>query len=60
MYGVSATFLSMLVCFSIVSVGIPLAVIAQQANNLSLGSLTEGKTINGFRAEALYLNDADK
>ncbi|MFN2510492.1 MAG: hypothetical protein ABR568_03490 [Pyrinomonadaceae bacterium] len=60
MYGMSATFLSMLVCFSIVSVGIPLAVIAQQANNLSLGSLTEGKTINGFRAEALYLNDADK
>ncbi len=33
---------------------------AQQANNLSLDALTEGKNINGFRAEALYLNDADK
>jgi Zn-dependent M16 (insulinase) family peptidase len=60
MYGMNVSFLSMLVCFSIVSVGIPLAVIAQQANNLSLESLTEGKSFNGFRAEALYLNDADK
>jgi Zn-dependent M16 (insulinase) family peptidase len=60
MYGMSASFLSMLVCYSILSSGIPLAVMAQQANNLSLDSLTEGKEINGFRAEALYLNDADK
>ncbi|MBA2526516.1 MAG: hypothetical protein H0V18_12165 [Pyrinomonadaceae bacterium] len=33
---------------------------ARQANNLSLDALTDGKNINGFRAEALYLNDADK
>ncbi|MCA1574501.1 MAG: hypothetical protein LC770_08190 [Acidobacteria bacterium] len=60
MNGMSASFLSMLVCFSILSSGIPLAAMAQQANNLSLDALTEGKNINGFRAETLYLNDADK
>ncbi len=58
MNGMSASFLSMLVCFSVLSSGITLAVMAQQANNLSLNALTEGKNINGFRAEALYLNDA--
>ena len=60
MNGMSASFLSMLVCCSILSSGIPLVVVAQQANSLSLDALTEGKDINGFRAEALYLNDADK
>jgi len=60
MNGMSASFLSMLVCFSILSSGIPLAAMAQQANNLSLDALTEGKNINGFRSETLYLNDADK
>lgn len=60
MNGMSASFLSMLLCFSIVSGGIPLAVIAQPTDNLSLQALTEGKSVDGFRAEALYLNDADK
>ncbi len=60
MNGMSASFLSMLVCFSVLSSGIPLAVMAQQANHLSLDALTEGKSINGFRAEALYTNDSDK
>jgi len=55
-----ASFLSMLVCCSILSSGIPLVLVAQEANSLALDSLTEGKEINGFRAEALYLNDADK
>ncbi|HEV2859590.1 MAG TPA: hypothetical protein VGX48_01130 [Pyrinomonadaceae bacterium] len=32
----------------------------QKPDNVSLGALTEGKTVNGFRAEALYLNDADQ
>src|SRR5687767_12043481 len=59
MNGVSGSFLSMLVCCSILTSGIPLAVVAQ-ANSLSLDALTEGKEIDGFRAEALYLNDADK
>lgn len=56
----SASFLSMLVCFSVLSSEIPLAVMAQQANHLSLDALTEGQNINGFRAEALYTNDSDK
>jgi Zn-dependent M16 (insulinase) family peptidase len=60
MYGTGGSFLSMLVCFSILSTVIPLAVMAQQSNNLSLETLVEGKDINGFRTEALYLNDADK
>src|SRR5688572_21881822 len=60
MYGTCGSFLSMLVCFSILSTVIPLAVMAQQSNNLSLETLAEGKDINGFRTEVLYLNDADK
>lgn len=60
MKGRSASFLSVLAWFSILSSGTPLAVMAQEANNLALDGLTEGKTGNGFRAEALYLNDADK
>jgi Zn-dependent M16 (insulinase) family peptidase len=60
MNGMSTSFWSMLVCFSILSSGIPLTVTVHQANTLSLDTLTEGKNINGFRAEALYLNDTDK
>lgn len=60
MNGMSAALLSMLVCFSVLSSEIPLAVMAQQANHLSLNALTKGKSINGFRAEALYTNDSDK
>jgi len=60
MNGMGASFFSMLVCFSVLSSGLPLAVMAQQLNHLPLDTLTEGKNINGFRAEALYLNDADK
>ncbi|HVF87931.1 MAG TPA: hypothetical protein VM866_10085 [Pyrinomonadaceae bacterium] len=32
----------------------------QQSSNVSLDSLTEGREINGFRAEAVYLNDAER
>lgn len=60
MNGMSASFLSMLVCFSILTGEIPVAVMAQQVTNLSLDSLTEGENISGFRAGAVYLNDADK
>jgi Zn-dependent M16 (insulinase) family peptidase len=60
MNGMSASFFSMLVCCSILSSGMPLVVLPPQADSLSLDKLTEGKEINGFRAEALYLNDADK
>ncbi len=57
---IGASFWSMMVCCSILSTEIPLVVVAQQSHSLSLDKLTEGKEINGFRAEALYLNDADK
>ncbi|MCM3871427.1 MAG: hypothetical protein ND895_12140 [Pyrinomonadaceae bacterium] len=60
MNSMGASVLSMLVCCSILSSGLPLMIVAQQANSLSLDTLTEGKELNGFRAEALYLNDADK
>ena len=40
--------------------GMPRVAEAQTTNNVSLEALTEGKTANGFRAEALYLNDSDK
>src|SRR5688572_28523692 len=60
MNGMSVSLLSMLVCCSILSTGFPLVVVAQQANSLSLDTFTEGKDINGFRAEARYLDDADK
>jgi Zn-dependent M16 (insulinase) family peptidase len=33
---------------------------AQSGNSVSLESLAEGKTVGGFRAEALYLSDSDK
>lgn len=33
---------------------------AQSGNDVSLDALTAGKLVNGFRTEAVYLNDADK
>jgi Zn-dependent M16 (insulinase) family peptidase len=56
----SATALALLVCLSILSTGMPRSVMAQAANDVSFDSLTEGKTVNGFRTEAVYLNDSDK
>jgi len=40
--------------------GLPNNVRAQREATVQLESLTEGKVINGFRSEALYLNDSDK
>ncbi|HVF56387.1 MAG TPA: hypothetical protein VM934_09570 [Pyrinomonadaceae bacterium] len=51
---------ALVACFSILLTGTPLKVMAQQGKNISFDSLTQGKTVNGFRAEALYLNDADQ
>lgn len=56
----SATALALLVCLSIFSAGLPRSAMAQSANNVSFDSLAEGKTVNGFRTEAVYLNDSDK
>jgi Zn-dependent M16 (insulinase) family peptidase len=33
---------------------------AQQTTKLSFNALKEGEVVNGFRAEAVYLNDSDK
>ncbi|MET0647447.1 MAG: hypothetical protein ABW208_12585 [Pyrinomonadaceae bacterium] len=40
--------------------GMPRVADAQTNKAVSLESLAEGKTVGGFRAEALYLNDSDK
>jgi Zn-dependent M16 (insulinase) family peptidase len=50
----------LLVCFSILSTGVPRTAMAQQNKNVSFDDLAEGKTVNGFKAEAVYLNDADR
>jgi Zn-dependent M16 (insulinase) family peptidase len=55
-----SALLLLLLSFSLLFTGIPRTTSAQQTNNVSFDSLTEGKVVNGFRAEAVYLNDADK
>src|ERR1044072_3433560 len=40
--------------------GMPRVANAQSSNNVSLDTLAKGKTVGGFRAEAVYLNDSDK
>ncbi|HYH86472.1 MAG TPA: hypothetical protein VEX60_13550 [Pyrinomonadaceae bacterium] len=52
--------LALLACLSILSSNVPRTALAQAPNNVSFDSLTEGKTVNGFRVEAVYLNDSDK
>jgi Zn-dependent M16 (insulinase) family peptidase len=58
-----SALLLMLLTFVILAGGMPRLAAAQQAkqtNNISFDSLKEGQVVNGFRAEAVYLNDADK
>ncbi|MBA3242050.1 MAG: hypothetical protein H0T60_12555 [Acidobacteria bacterium] len=50
----------LLVCFSFLLSGLPRTAMAQQSKNVSLDQLSEGRTVNGFKSEALYLNDADR
>lgn len=58
----------LLLCLSILNVGAARAGVArsprmsgaQTPKNVSLGSLKEGDVAEGFRAEAVYLNDSDK
>ncbi len=45
---------------SLLTGAVPRAAMARQADGVALGALTEGKSVNGFRAEALYLNDSDQ
>jgi Zn-dependent M16 (insulinase) family peptidase len=52
--------LLLLLTFSILLAGLPRVSSAQQSAGVSLDTLTEGQVVNGFRAEAVYLNDSDK
>ncbi len=51
-------FLNIIFCFSLVYVQIPF--VRAQTGAVSLSGLTKGTKTNGFRAEAVYLNDADQ
>src|SRR5918911_2473152 len=55
-----STLLLLLLSLSILAAGVPRLAAAPQANNMQLDTLAEGKTVNGFHAEAVYLNDSDK
>jgi Zn-dependent M16 (insulinase) family peptidase len=52
--------LLLLLSLSILTGGMPRVASAQTPNAVSLDSLAEGKVVNGFRAEAVYLNDSDR
>jgi Zn-dependent M16 (insulinase) family peptidase len=49
-----------LLCASLIAGRAPLKIMAQNAAPVALDALTEGRSLSGFRAEALYLNDADR
>lgn len=55
-----STLLLLLLSISTLMGGMPRVADAQSVNNVSLDALAEGKTVGGFRAEAVYLNDSDK
>ncbi|MDT7808894.1 MAG: hypothetical protein QOJ70_2707 [Acidobacteriota bacterium] len=55
-----AALLLLLLSLSILMGGMPRVTLAQTHNAVSFDSLDEGKVVNGFRAEAVYLNDSDK
>ncbi|HEU4597181.1 MAG TPA: hypothetical protein VFS10_18765, partial [Pyrinomonadaceae bacterium] len=56
----SALALLMLLCCSLLAGVVPRTAMARQTKTVSLDELTEGKLVNGFKAEAVYLNDADR
>src|SRR4028119_512055 len=53
-----SSLLILILCFSLIGGQIPIAL--AQTNNASLENLSAGKKINGFRANSVYLDDADK
>src|ERR1044071_3941810 len=63
-----AAILPLLLCLSILHAGAPRVAGArlskmsgaQSPRSVSFDSLKEGDTVEGFRAEAVYLNDSDK
>src|ERR687886_503635 len=52
--------LLLLLSLSILTGGMPRMASAQASKAVSFDSLSEGQVVNGFRAEALYLNDSDR
>ena len=63
-----AAILPLLLCLSVLTGGAPRVASArrsemsgaQSSKNVSFDSLKEGDVVEGFRAEAVYLNDSDK
>ena len=51
-------FVALVLCFSFLTGQVPLAL--AQTKNVSFANLSKGQKINGFRAESVYLNDADQ
>src|SRR5215204_1998828 len=54
----STLFIALLLCFSFLTGQAP--PVSAQTKNVSFASLSKGQKINGFSAEAVYLNDADQ
>jgi Zn-dependent M16 (insulinase) family peptidase len=54
----STLFFALFLCFSLLFGQIPFAL--AQTKNAAFESLSKGRKINGFRSEAVYLNDSDK
>ena len=46
--------------FSFFTAGLPRAVSAQRSADVQLDALAQGRIVNGFRSEAVYLNDSDR
>ncbi|HEX8293893.1 MAG TPA: hypothetical protein VF570_19160, partial [Pyrinomonadaceae bacterium] len=55
-----SALLLLVLSLSTLTGGMPRVAEAQTNGAVSLDSLAEGKTVGGFRAEALYLNDSDR
>ncbi|HYO06221.1 MAG TPA: hypothetical protein VER14_04490, partial [Phototrophicaceae bacterium] len=53
-----SSLLILILCFSLIGGQFPIAL--AQTKDASLENLSAGKKINGFRANAVYLDDADK
>lgn len=52
--------LSVIAFLALVIVSQPVPAQKQKAGSISLATLKQGQTVNGFKAIAVYLNDADK
>jgi len=55
-----ALLTTLILVFSFFTGALPQPASAQQATKVHFDALTQGQVINGFRTEAVYLNDSDK